>query len=153
MESRRVPLALSGRISCRAPPDGKWAYLGSIRIDGRSVLSPPAQRRAWPDRKAYGVVIESVNTMNDGTRETSFRGLPLTNEQDREIRHYIHTKERRGEPWDTPELQAMLADMLNPPEVIDEDAQARDDSMAAERVTADREESVETDRLRPGRTR
>src|SRR5689334_3694079 len=103
--------------------------------------------------QTYGVVIESVNTMNDGTQETSFRSLPLTNEQDREIRHYIHIKERRGEPWDTPELQAMLADMLNPPEVIDEDAQARDDSMAAERVTADREESAETDELRPCRPR
>jgi len=107
----------------------------------------------WPDRKPYGVIIESVNTMNDGTRETSFRSLPLTDEQDREIRHYIHMKERRGEPWDTPELQAMLADMLNPPEVIDEEAQTRDDSMAAERVTADREESVETDELRSCRTR
>lgn len=38
-----------------------------------------------------------------------------------------------GEPWDTPELQAMLADMLNPPEVVDDDVQARDESMAAER--------------------
>jgi hypothetical protein len=88
--------------------------------------------------------------MND---TTSFRGLPLTNEQDREIRHYIHMKERKGEPWDTQELEAMLADMLNPPEVINEDAQARDDSMAAERATADREESAETDELRPCRTR
>jgi hypothetical protein len=116
-------------------------------------LSLPAQRRAWPDRKAYGVVIESVNTMNDGNQETSFRGLPLTNEQDREIKHYIHSKERRGEPWDTPELRAMLADMVNPPEVIDEDAQARDDSMAAERVTAECEESLDTEEARPGRIR
>jgi hypothetical protein len=78
--------------------------------------------------------------MNDGNRETSFRGLPLTDEQDREIRHYIHMKERKGEPWDTPELQAMLADMLNPPQIIDEDAQARDESVAAERATAEHEE-------------
>lgn len=92
--------------------------------------------------------------MNTGTQETSsFRGLPLTSEQEREIRHYIHTKERRGEPWDTPELQAMLADMLNPPEVIDEDAQARDDSMAAERGTAEHEESLDTEESRPGRGR
>lgn len=85
--------------------------------------------------------------MNAGNLETTFRGLPLTDEQDREIKHYIHTRERRGEPWDTPELQAMLADMLNPPEV-DDDAQARDDSMAAERVTAEDEESVDVDKLR-----
>jgi hypothetical protein len=91
--------------------------------------------------------------MNDGTRETSFRGLPLTNEQEREIRHYIHTKERRGEPWDTHELQAMLADMLNPPEIVDEEAQARNDSMAAERVTAEREESAEPDEPQPRRPR
>jgi hypothetical protein len=90
--------------------------------------------------------------MNDGNEETTFRGLPLTNEQDREIRHYIHTKERRGEPWDTPELQAMLADMLNPPEVADDDVQARDKSIAAECVIAEGEESLDTDKLRSHRT-
>jgi hypothetical protein len=94
-----------------------------------------------------------MNTMNDGNHETSFRGLPLTAEQDREIRHYIHTKERKGEPWDTPELQAMLADMLDPPEVIDEDSQARDDSISAERVTAEHEESADMDEARDARTR
>ena len=91
--------------------------------------------------------------MNDGNQEASFRGLPLTNEQDCEIKHYIHTKERRGEPWDTPELQAMLADMLNPPEIVDEGAQARDESMAAERMTAKGEESLDTDEPRPCRSR
>ena len=105
-----------------------------------------------PDCKAYGVVIESVGIMNDGNQETTFRGLPLTNEQDREIRHYIHTKERRGEPWDTPELQAILADMLNPPEVVNDDVQTRDKSMAAERVIAEGEESLDTDKLRSHRT-
>lgn len=89
--------------------------------------------------------------MNDGSQETTFRSLPLTNEQDREVKHYIHTKERRGEPWDTPELQAMLADMINPPEVVDDDAQARDESMAAERMTAEGEESLDTDQLRSRR--
>jgi hypothetical protein len=90
--------------------------------------------------------------MNDGNQETTFRGLPLTNEQDREIRHYIYTKERRGEQWDTLELQAMLAEMLNPPEVADDDVQARDESMAAERVIAEGEESLDTDKLRSHRT-
>jgi hypothetical protein len=95
--------------------------------------------------------IESVRTMNEGNLGTTFRGLPLTNDQDREIKHYIHTKERRGEQWDTPELQAMLADMLDPPEVMDDDSQARDESMAAERVTAEGEESLDTDKLRSHR--
>ncbi|WP_020654965.1 hypothetical protein [Massilia niastensis] len=83
--------------------------------------------------------------MNEDIPKTTFRGLPLTDEQESEIRHYIHTKERSGEPWDTPELQAMLADMLNPPEV-DDDFEAREDGMAAERATAENEESFETDR-------
>lgn len=91
--------------------------------------------------------------MNHGNHETSFRGLPLTAEQDREIRHYIHTKERKGEPWDTPELQAMLADMLNPPELTDEDSQAREDSISAERVTAEHEESAEMEDDEHSRTR
>jgi hypothetical protein len=92
-------------------------------------------------------------TMNDANHETSFRGLPLTAEQDREIRHYIHTKESKGEPWDTPELQAMLADMLDPPEVTDEDSQARDDSISAERVTAEHEEAADTDEAQHSRSR
>ena len=91
--------------------------------------------------------------MNEGNLETTFRSLPLTNEQDCEVKHYIHTKERRREPWDTPELQAMLADMLNPPEIVDDDVQARDESMAAERMTAEGEESLDTDHLRSHRRR
>ena len=47
--------------------------------------------------------------------KSTFRGLPLTPEQDAEIRHYIKQKMHRGEPWDTPELGAMLDDMLEPP--------------------------------------
>jgi hypothetical protein len=76
----------------------------------------------------------------------TFRSLPLANERDREIRHYIHTKERRREPWDTSELKAMLADMPNSPEVVDDDVRASDDSVAAERVTAEGEESLDTDK-------
>lgn len=86
--------------------------------------------------------------MNEGTPGTTFRNLPLTVAQDREIRHYIHTKERKGEQWDTPELKAMLADMLNPPEIVEDDGQTWDDSMAAERATAEGEESLDLDRLR-----
>ncbi|KVE38740.1 hypothetical protein [Burkholderia sp. TSV86] len=60
--------------------------------------------------------------------ESTFRGLPLTPEQDAEVRHYIKIRMQRGLPWDTPELKAMLRDMMMPPE---------DDSGASEDVLAD----------------
>ncbi|WP_035546114.1 hypothetical protein [Burkholderia sp. 9120] len=53
--------------------------------------------------------------MVDATPQSTFRGLPLTPGQDAEIRHYIKKKEQHGESWDTPELAAMLRDMLEPP--------------------------------------
>jgi hypothetical protein len=53
--------------------------------------------------------------MADIDANRTFRGLPLTAEQDAEVRHYIKKKKQRGEPWDTPELQAMIQDMLEPP--------------------------------------
>jgi hypothetical protein len=46
---------------------------------------------------------------------STFRGLPLTEEQDAEIRHYIKQKRQHGESLDSPELSAMLKDMLEPP--------------------------------------
>lgn len=64
----------------------------------------------------------------------TFRGLPLSPEQDSEIRHYIHVRERKGLPWDGPELWAMLADMLDPPEVDQEDHRSVSDSMGRERA-------------------
>ena len=74
--------------------------------------------------------------MNDTEPRTTFRHLPLTPEQDSEIRHYIHVQTRNGLPWDTPELKAMLQDMLDPPELADEDERSVDDSMVAERASA-----------------
>jgi hypothetical protein len=74
--------------------------------------------------------------MNESNPTTTFRGLPLTPEQDSEIRHYIHVKLRCATPWDTPELQAMLADMLDPPELPDEDRQSLDASTALEQEAA-----------------
>lgn len=53
--------------------------------------------------------------MTDTDPKSTFRGLPLTSEQDAEVRHYIKVKMQHGEPWDTPELNAMLKDMLEPP--------------------------------------
>jgi hypothetical protein len=65
-----------------------------------------------------------------------FRGLPLTPEQDSEIRHYIHVRQRSGLPWDTPELQAMVEDMLDPPEAEEEDRQSLDGSLGKERAAS-----------------
>jgi hypothetical protein len=70
-----------------------------------------------------------------------FRGLPLTPEQDSEIRHYIHVRQRSGLPWDTPELRAMLVDMLDPPELDDEDQGSLVGGMDAERAAAARDEA------------
>jgi hypothetical protein len=85
-----------------------------------------------------------MNELNPGT---TFRGLPLTVDQEREIEHYIHAKERCGAAWDTPELRAMIADMLNPPETVGDDDVALDESMAAERATSVGEESADVDEL------
>lgn len=57
--------------------------------------------------------------MTDLDPNRTFRGLPLTPEQDAEIRHYIKVCKQQGKPWDTAELDAMLRDMLEPP--TDED--------------------------------
>jgi hypothetical protein len=53
--------------------------------------------------------------MTDSTPQSIFRGLPLTPEQDAEVRHYIKKKGQHGVPWDTPELDAMLRDMIELP--------------------------------------
>ncbi|MCE3262484.1 MAG: hypothetical protein K0R43_1563 [Pseudoduganella sp.] len=61
--------------------------------------------------------------MNDLGPESSFRGLPLSAEQEAEIQHYIHQRRRRGLGPDPAELRAMLKDMLEPPvddELIDQ---------------------------------
>lgn len=81
--------------------------------------------------------------MNESERNT-FRGLPLTPEQDSEIRHYIHVRSRSGMPWDTPELQAMIADMLEPPELADEDSKSFGDSTTAERANADADTDLDS---------
>jgi hypothetical protein len=81
--------------------------------------------------------------MNETEPGATFRGLPLTPEQDSEIKHYIHVRTRHGLPWDTPELQAMLNDMLEPPELADEDSQALHDSMGAEHSTAMDEDGLD----------
>jgi hypothetical protein len=79
----------------------------------------------------------------------TFRSLPLTMEQDSEIRHYIHGRQRGGLPWDTPELQAMLADMLDPPETDNEGHGSMSDSMSMERAAMVLDGGKDIDRADP----
>jgi len=83
--------------------------------------------------------------MVDATPQSTFRGLPLTPEQDAEVRHYIKKKEQHGAPWDTPELVAMLRDMLEPP--ADDDggpgATVDETKAATERATASVDETMD----------
>ncbi|AOJ70003.1 MULTISPECIES: hypothetical protein [Burkholderia] len=78
--------------------------------------------------------------------ESTFRGLPLTPEQNAEVRHYIKIRTQRGLPWDTPELQAMIRDMMLPPE---EDAGAADFLSDETRAVAERAMSSVEDEMDP----
>lgn len=83
--------------------------------------------------------------MTDSDPQSTFRGLPLTAEQDAEVRHYIKDRTRRGLPWDTPELSAMLKDMLQPPGDGNEDVDSPADEThaAAERAMASVDEAMD----------
>ncbi|MGF6271691.1 DTW domain-containing protein YfiP [Massilia sp. UYP11] len=81
--------------------------------------------------------------MREATPGTTFHGLPLTAEQHSEIQHYIHRRLRAGEEWDTPELHAMLADMLDPPEAAVPSRLDDDASIVAERFRAGRDDGDE----------
>ncbi|CAB3755777.1 hypothetical protein B7G54_16785 [Burkholderia puraquae] len=83
--------------------------------------------------------------MIDAGPQSTFRGLPLTVEQDAEVRHYIKDRIRRGLPWDTSELSAMLKDMLHPPGDGDGDAAfaADETRAAAERANASIDEAMD----------
>ncbi|NIE56818.1 MULTISPECIES: hypothetical protein [unclassified Burkholderia] len=91
--------------------------------------------------------------MIDAGPQSTFRGLPLTVEQDAEVRHYIKDRIRRGLPWDTSELSAMLKDMLHPPGDGDSDGDREGDDdfaspadearAAAERATASVDEAMD----------
>ncbi|MCX5539322.1 hypothetical protein M3A49_07400 [Paraburkholderia sp. CNPSo 3076] len=79
--------------------------------------------------------------------ESTFRGLPLTAEQDAEVRHYIKLQMQRHLPWDTPELDAMLKEMIRPPEVTDggPEVEADEARAAAERASASIDDALEPD--------
>ncbi|MFM0500546.1 hypothetical protein [Paraburkholderia caffeinilytica] len=83
--------------------------------------------------------------MTEANPNSTFRGLPLTPEQDAEVRHYIKKQKQQGAPWDTPELASMLQDMLEPPG--DDDAEFDpifDETKAvAERAAASIDESMD----------
>ncbi|MEM5339736.1 hypothetical protein [Paraburkholderia azotifigens] len=83
--------------------------------------------------------------MADATPQSTFRSLPLTAEQDAEVKHYIKKKMQCGIPWDTPELEAMLHDMLAPPVGDDEgfDETVDDARALTERASASVEESMD----------
>lgn len=85
------------------------------------------------------------DVMPDTNPRRTFRGLPLTAAQDAEIRHYIKTKAQRHEPWDTPELKAMLKDMLTPPvDTQEESVEFLDQAKAsAERAASSVDEAME----------
>jgi hypothetical protein len=83
--------------------------------------------------------------MTNSDPESTFRGLPLTAEQDAEVRHYIKVRTQRGLPWDTSELSAMLEDMLQPPgDGDDEFDELADEAKAtAERAMASVDEAMD----------
>ncbi len=84
--------------------------------------------------------------LNEPNPGTAFRGLPLSVQQEREITHFIEARQRAGQAWDTPELAALIRDMLHPPELGDEDGIEVADSTAAERFTASHEEANDDER-------
>ena len=53
--------------------------------------------------------------MYDATPESTYRGLPISSEQDAQIKHYIKRRKHHRMTWDTPELASMIDDMLSPP--------------------------------------
>ncbi|OXI80468.1 hypothetical protein CFB50_18445 [Burkholderia sp. AU33423] len=83
--------------------------------------------------------------MTNSDPQSTFQGLPLTAEQDAEVKHYIKVRTRRGLPWDTPELSAMLKDMLLPPGDGNSDVDSLEDETkaAAERATASVDEAMD----------
>jgi len=66
--------------------------------------------------------------MKENGPEFSFRGLPLSAEQESEIQHYIHLRRRRGLPPDVEELRALVQDMLEPPATEDPGGRAEAES-------------------------
>ena len=84
--------------------------------------------------------------MSERDAGTTFRGLPLTEEQDAEIQHYLNRTKRNGGSIDEKELSAMLADMLLPPSQEEGSLSSLDVSTRAdaERAGASVDETMDT---------
>ncbi|MEW6761985.1 MAG: hypothetical protein AB1437_14285 [Pseudomonadota bacterium] len=54
----------------------------------------------------------------------TWQGLPLSPAQNREVLDYVQRRRRAGADPDTPELRAMLDDMLHPPELAQDEENA-----------------------------
>jgi hypothetical protein len=88
------------------------------------------------------------STMADATPQNTFRGLPLTPEQDAEVRHYIKKNKQRGKRWDTPELTAMK-DMLEPSRNEDGEPGATvDETMEPVEANEERNAAMETEGMK-----
>ena len=82
--------------------------------------------------------------MPDFDYANTFRCLPLTADQDAEVRRYIEKRDKLGESWDTPELDAMIKDMLEPPTDDDEQGQIVDlERQIEERAAATIDEAMD----------
>lgn len=92
--------------------------------------------------------LAAEDIMADIDPQRTFRGLPLTPEQDAEVRHYIKVCKQHGKPWDTPELDAMLRDMLEPPSEDGQDENF-DDDFGDARIAAERAEFSIEDETNP----
>lgn len=63
--------------------------------------------------------------MKDNGPWFSFRGLPLSAEQESEIQHYIHLRKKLGLLPDVEELRAMVQEMLEPPATASSSGRAK----------------------------
>jgi len=82
--------------------------------------------------------------MPDFDHANTFRDLPLTEDQDAEVRHCIEKRGQLGESWDTPEFDAMIKDMLEPTTDGDEQGQIVDlEKQIEERSAATIDEAME----------
>lgn len=83
--------------------------------------------------------------MPDIDPSNTFLGLPLTAEQDAEIKHYIKHRKQHGQALDASELRAMLKDMLEPPSHDDDECDVVADgaNADAERAAAAVDEAME----------
>lgn len=82
--------------------------------------------------------------MPDIDPKSTYHGLPLTAEQDAEIRHYIKQRKQHGVQLDASELTAMIKDMLEPPSYPDDELDFAVEMRAeAERAAASIDEAMD----------